>query len=108
MRKREHRLNVSEVSLVVCHFKLVGSVLTRVCNAMEEINQLYGVDDVSFDNKSAVLNIAYDASRVCLECIEEVLTKNGLVVGHDWCSRFKENYYRFVDQNVKDNAKQNP
>lgn len=104
--KKEHRLGVSEVSLVVRRLKLEDPDQSPIGTAMDEINQNYGVDCVFFDDRSAVLNITYDASRVCIDCLEEVLKKHGVIVSH-W-TRFKEGYYRFVDQNVKENAKRQP
>jgi len=40
--------------------------------------------------------------------VEEILTKHGIQPRHDWWTHFKEEYYRFVDQNVKDNAQHEP
>jgi hypothetical protein len=76
--------------------------------AISEIDEIYGIDEVSFDERSQVLDIAYDASRTCIDCIEAILVKNRVEVSHDWWTRFKEGHYRFVDQNVKDNAEHIP
>lgn len=108
MSKKEHRLGVSEVNLVVRHLKLEGATSENINSAIEEIDQLYGLDGVSFDEKSQVINLAYDASRLGIEGIEEILKKYELEVGHDWWTNLKEGYYSFVDQNVKDNAKHQP
>lgn len=108
MSKEEHRLGVSEVNLVVRHLKLDPKGVGDIQEAISEIDTLYGLDGVSFDEKSQVLNLAYDASRLCLEGIEDVLAKHHIDVGHDWWTHFKEGYYKFVDENVKDNAGRDP
>lgn len=108
MSNSEHRLGVSEVNLVVRHIKLETIDQLKIKDAIAEIDQIYGIDGVSFDEKSHVLNLAYDASRTCIDHIEEILAKYEVVVSHDWWTRLKEGYFRFVDQNVKDNAKHTP
>ncbi len=108
MKNKEHRLGVSEVTLVVRHLKLEPADINAVAAAVAEIDKIYGLDSVSFDEKVYVLNVAYDATRIIIDCVEEVLEKYQLVVSHDWWTHFKEGYYRFVDQNIQDNAKTEP
>jgi len=78
MKNTEHRLGVSEVNLVVRHLKLDTKSVGGIQDALSEIDKLYGLDAVSFDEKSQVLNLAYDASRLCLDGIEDVLAKYGI------------------------------
>lgn len=108
MKKKEHRLGVSEVNLVHRHLKLADVDTSRIALAISEIDEIYGIDDVSFDERSRKLDVAYDASRTCIDCIEDVLAKHRVEISHDWWTRFKEGHYRFVDQNVKDNAEHVP
>lgn len=108
MSDKEHRLGVSEVNLVVRHLKLEPVTRERLQETIDEIDQMYGLDDISFDEKSHVLNLAYDGSRICLDGIEEVLAKHGVQVSHDWWTHFKEGYYKFVDENVQENAHHEP
>lgn len=108
MTKKEHRLGVSEVNLVARHLKIENTSHEKIQATIEEIDALYGMDSVSFDDKSRVLNLAYDASRLCIDDVEKIMDKHGLEVSHDWWTHFKEGYYRFVDENVKDNAKRDP
>ena len=108
MKDKEHRLGVSEVNLVKRHLKLEEAPLDKIQLAIEEIDKLYGMDSVSYDDTSRVLNMAYDASRLCIDGIEEILKKHGVEVSHDWWTHFKEEHYRFVDENVKDNAEHEP
>ena len=104
MNEREHRPGVSEVNLVVRHLKLENATVENIRSASEEINQIYGLDAMSFDQTTQVINLAYDASQIMIVGIEDVLEKHGIKIAHDWWTHFKEGYYRFVDQNVKDNS----
>ena len=108
MSKKEHRLGVSEINLVVRHLKLEPADQNNLQAVVAEVDQLYGLDAISFDEKSHVLNLAYDASRICLDGIEDVLKKHGVEVSHDWWTHFKEGYYKCIDGNVKDNANHEP
>ncbi|MFT6491495.1 MAG: hypothetical protein ACJAWP_000376 [Porticoccus sp.] len=109
MKNKEHRLGVSEVNLVTRHLGLLRPTEAKEVNsAIAEIDQLYGLDEVTFDEKSVRLDFSYDASRLCIDCVEEILAKHGIQPKHDWWTHFKEEYYRFVDQNVKDNARHEP
>ena len=109
MKHKEHRLGVSETNLVTRHIALVTPVeTTRLNAAIAEIDQLYGLDEVTFDEKSAKLDFSYDASRLCIDCVEEILTNHEIQPKHDWWTHFKEGLYRFEDQIVKDNARREP
>lgn len=108
MDKQEHRLGVSEVNLVVRHLKLEPVEGEKINLAVSEIDQIYGLDGVSYDEKTHMLNLAYDASRVGIDCVENVLKNHQVEVSHDWWTHLKEGYYRFVDDNVKENEKHVP
>lgn len=49
MSKKEHRLGVSEVNRVVRHLKLEPIELSKIQAAIAEIDLLYGLDGISFD-----------------------------------------------------------
>jgi hypothetical protein len=106
--RNEHRLGVSKVNLVFRHLKLEPSNQQDLHSAIAEIDHLYGLDKVSFDASKRMLNLAYDASRLCIEGIEKILARNSVEISHGWWNRFKEEHYRFVDQNIKDNAAKEP
>ena len=108
MTDLEHRVGVREASLVVRHLKLEGINDNNKPLIIEEIDHKFGIDNVSFDDKSSTLNVAYDAISCNLDGIEETIKKHGADVAHDWWTHFKEGYYRYVDQNVKDNANYTP
>jgi len=108
MNKLQHRVGVSGVNLVNRHLKIKSSEKTLLQLAVTEIDSLYGIDGVSFDKKSKVLHLAYDASLVDIKTIEGILEEHQVIMSRDWWSRLKLGHYRFVDQNVKDNRSYHP
>lgn len=84
MSNEEHRVGVSEANLVARHLKLSLTDRASVVLAMSDIDQLIGLDAVSYDERSHILNFAYDASRLCVDDIVEVLKQHDVEVGHDW------------------------
>lgn len=109
MKHEEHRLGVAEVNLVNRYLALMTPTDTAKLNAaIAEIDQLYGLDEVAFDKQLARLDFYYDASRLCIDCAEQILTKQGIQPKHDGRIDVKDKYYRFVDQNIKDNPRNEP
>lgn len=109
MRTTEYRPGVTEANLVTRHLKLSKPLDRENLNyAMAEIDRLTGLDSITFDDKSGKLHFSYDASRLCIDCVEDVLTTRGIQPKQDWWTRFKEGHYRFVDQNVRENARREP
>ena len=108
MNNIKHRLGVNEANLVSRHLKLESIDDIRLNEALLEMNQLYGIDTVFFDQSTHILNLEYDASRLCLDDIEKILHQYNLVIGQGWWNLFKKGYYQFVDQNIKDNATHEP
>ncbi|WP_444679133.1 cation transporter [Halomonas sp. E19] len=108
MSHHDHRVGVSEIHLVTRHLKLEPNDEAAIGAAVADIDALYGLDSVFYDAKKHRLDFAYDATRLCLDCIEEILEKHAVTISQGWWNRFKEEHYRFVDQNVKDNVRQEP
>jgi len=104
----EHRLGVTEVNLVIRKLKLEPSNQQDLQSAIAEIDQLFGLDKVSYDDRKRMLHLAYDASRLCIEGIEKILTRHSIRISQGWWNRYKRDHYRFVDQNIKDNAAKEP
>lgn len=75
---------------------------------VKEIDKVYGLDSVSYEEKPQILHHTYDAPRLNINGFEALFHQYGVEVSHDWRSRFKEGYYRFVDQNVAGNNKYEP
>ncbi|NIB39733.1 cation transporter [Pseudomaricurvus alkylphenolicus] len=106
--KQQHKVGVNEDSLMVRHLKLEGPVLEHHQLIAQEIEKLLGVDAVSVDPSESLLKVAYDATKRELNEIEEIIRKHECDIADDWWTHFKEGYYKFVDQNVKDNASHEP
>ncbi|SFT35057.1 hypothetical protein [Halomonas saccharevitans] len=108
MSKREHRLGVSEATLVTRTLKLKPHESWRMEAAIAQVDNLFGMDKAFYDDELSQLRLAYDAQRLCIDDVEKVLERHGVDISSGRWNRIKEEYYRFVDQNVKDNAKQKP
>jgi len=106
--KQQHKFGVNEGSLMIRHLRLEGPVQNNHQLIVQEIDQLLGVDAVSINASESLLNVAYDATKRQLDEIEEIVRKYECDIAHDWWTHFKEGYYKFVDQNVKDNARREP
>jgi hypothetical protein len=108
MSAKTHRQGVSEANRVVRNLKLEKSPEPNLAAAAAEIDKLYGMDEVTLAQEGTSIRLAYDASIVSIDDIEAILKKYSVEVGHGWWNHFKEDHYRFVDQNVKDNAEHVP
>lgn len=108
MPHHDHRPGVSQATLVTRKLKVKPDAAERISAAVTEIDTLAGLDSVSYDPDHQKLRLAYDAKRLCIDDIEEVLSRHGVDIGDGRWNRIKEDYYRFIDQNVKDNARQKP
>ncbi|TMP50758.1 MULTISPECIES: hypothetical protein [unclassified Pseudoalteromonas] len=103
-----HRVGVRENNLVVRNLKLSNVTSENIDALIEEIDQMFGLDEVSFNRKEEEIHLAYDAVNLDLDGIEEVIRKHGVDIHDDWWTHTKESYYKFCDQNVKDNFKHEP
>lgn len=104
----EHRVGVSEANLVLRHLKLTNVDDDKISAIIRDIDTTFGVDAVSFENKKQILHIGYDATHCELDGIENIVKINGGDISHDWWTNFKEGYYQFVDENIRENAKHKP
>lgn len=104
----DHRVGVKEANLVTRNLRLSNVNDDNLDALMEEIDQLFGIDEASFNAEEKTIYLAYDATNIDLNGIEDVIKKHGADIHDDWWSHTKEEYYKFVDQNVKDNAKHIP
>ena len=108
MTDLDHRVGVQEANLVVRNLKLEKINTENKSAILAEIDQTFGIDNVSFDDKSQTLNLAYDATNCNLNGLEEIIRHHGADIAHDLWTHFKESYYKYVDENVKDNAQHEP
>ena len=105
MSDLDHRVGVREANLVV----RLSNVYEANCEPLiEEIDKLFGIDEVSYNIKEGAIHLAYDATHIDLDGIEAIIRKHGADLHNDWWTHTKEGYYQFVDQNIKDNATHKP
>lgn len=108
MSNFDHKVGVTEDNLVIRTLKLEGVTESNSIDIIDEINNTFGVDGVSYNDADKMIHLAYDATHVDLEGIEDMLSKHDIHVSDSWWNHVKEDYYKFVDQNVKDNANHKP
>ena len=104
----DHRVGVRESSLVVRNLRLSKVTDENIDELIEDIDQMVGLEEVSFNRKEQTIHLAYDAVNLNLDGIEGVIREHGVDIHNDWWTNTKEGYYKFVDQNVKDNAEHTP
>ena len=104
----DHRVGVSEMNLVLRHLKLTNIDDDKINAIIFDIDASFGVDAVSFERAKQTLHVGYDATHCNLDGIENIIKINGADISHDWWTNFKEGYYQFVDENVRENAKHKP
>ncbi len=105
---REHRLGVREATLVKRKLRLEVGNAHNMQQAVADIDRLFGLDRVALNRRRRMLHLAYDASRLSIERIEAILAEHDIGIGQGWWNRTRANHYRFVDQNIKDNAATEP
>jgi hypothetical protein len=103
-----HRAGVHEDCLVRRHLKLENLNPAGAEAICRDIDELIGVDQMSLDEKASMLSVDYDAGRLNIDLIEEIVRKHGADVAGGWWTRFRESWYRFTDENVRDNARREP
>lgn len=108
MSNNDHRAGVRGINLVNRTLKLNAESVKEVRKAIKEIDLLVGLDSVAYDSEHNLLSVAYDASKVDLNVIEEKLRKFGVEINSGWWTHLKEEYYKFIDQNIKDNSEHTP
>ncbi|MEH6594154.1 MAG: cation transporter [Colwellia polaris] len=108
MTDLDHRVGVRENNLVVRNLRLTKVTDENIDGLIAEIDHLFGLDEVSFNRKERTIHLAYDAANLNLDGIENVIRKHGVDIHNDWWTHTKEGYYKYCDQNVKDNFEHEP
>jgi hypothetical protein len=103
-----HRPGVREGFLVKRRLRLQPLDDPHARDAVAAVEALIGVDWTRWDPRKRVLTLAYDAANLQLDRILERLRERGGVLDEGWWSRFRLGWYRYSDQNVRDNAKLEP
>ena len=108
MSELEHRPGVQEINLVYRYLKLEGVNSDNRGLIIEKINAVTGIESVEFDSEKSILTLSYDASHCSLEDFEQLLHECDVDTDNGLWTKIKEGYYKFIDQNVKDNAEHDP
>jgi len=72
--------------------------------AIQRLRAMAPVVDVELDRQNR-LRVAYDASRLGMREIESLLDRLGIMPRHGFWSSLKQEWYRFLDDNARDNAR---
>ena len=103
-----HRLGVNSNYLVTRRLKLAGPLTEKFDQIESELLDLIGVNSAVVNIAKRELRIAYDASKRQLADVETVIADQGCQLRtHRW-DRFKRSWYRYFDQNIKENAAKEP
>ena len=108
MSDLKHKPGVKAQYLVTRHIKLEQLDIDCLNQAIDELENLYGVYSISFDYNSKQLKVDYDATHCQFYTVRNVIEQHQLNLAQNWWSRVKAGYYSFVDRNIKDNAKHEP
>ena len=73
-----------------------------------KLDALLGMQQVTHLEKKCTLVFSYDGSKLDIDQILEILVAANLTLKTGWWATRTLNHYRFIDQNVRDNAKHVP
>ncbi len=102
----EARPNVA--NQVTRHFRLKPLSEAAAALLVAALEAQTGVVWCRFDSARGQLSLCYDATLCYLEQIEATLAAQHASVRDSGWQRMRRRYYRFVDQNLRDNAAHQP
>ena len=105
MTNTAYRDGVNAGYLVVRRIKMLEVDEAELATALATMDALFGVQSVSYNEKRKVIKVAYDGSRTDIDQLLQIIDHCNVPRVSSWWQTRKLNQYRFVDQNVKDNAK---
>ncbi|MBC8259976.1 MAG: cation transporter [SAR324 cluster bacterium] len=104
MNTKEHRQVLNEAFLVNRKLKLEGLIEQNKSSILAEIAQLHGIVSTSIVDEIMLLKVSYDGSKLGMNDFEHILNTFNCQFATDWWSRCKLNWYRSIDNNIRDNA----
>lgn len=108
MERDDHHLLNKKHYLVTRHIKLDTFDSTNKEKVLSDIRHLIGVDSVTISPSHDCLTLHYDASKRQLTDFESVLTRYHCQLSNRKVDEFKRGWYRFIDNNIYNNALQDP
>ncbi len=103
-----HKLGVTANYLVKRRLLLNGVFPQNGTAITETAEALIGVDAVTLDLPTGTLDVHYDASKRQLDDFIEIIKHEGSTLSATRWQRFKRGWYRYFDQNIKENAAEKP
>lgn len=103
-----HKLGVNPNRLVKRNLKLAGPVDENGTQIVAELEAIIGVDAAFINTQRRMLTVHYDASRLQLDEVSAVVIDNACQMSNGRWQRTKRGWYRYFDQNIKENANQEP
>lgn len=103
-----HKFGVDSNYLVKRRLLLAGVFPQNGTAITDAIAELIGVDTVTLDLATGSLDVHYDASKRHLDDIVEIIRHEGSMLSMKRWQRFKRGWYRYFDQNIKENAVKQP
>lgn len=101
---QKHRPGIHEGYLMSRCLRIKDAAETNRERIVHDIDQLKGIDVVSFAAAKHELKLVYDGSMLCVDDIERVIKEHGCRFADDWWSSIKLGWYRYTDENVKSAA----
>lgn len=108
MSDTAQRSDVHAAFRVKRHLILQQPAETIASTIVEQIRLQPGVAAVMFDPESRRLDIEYDASQLQIGEVREIVRDQGGEFERGWWANLRAHWYRFTDQNIRDNARHEP
>ncbi|RQW62609.1 hypothetical protein [Vibrio viridaestus] len=110
MSEYNHRVGVREKFLVKRRLKIDqrNSGEEGVQSAIEALDVMFGLDDVSYVMKKQTIEVAYDVGHLSLAEIRQTLSEQAVKENRGLLNRIRLSYYQYLDQNIRDNMAQEP
>jgi hypothetical protein len=104
----DSQVTAVSINRVQRRLKYDSGSLGSIESTCDDLMELAGVHTVSVGQADGLLTVDYDAVLCGIDPIISILTKNGVDLCLGRWDRIKLGYYRFVDQNLKENNKHTP
>lgn len=105
---KTHKAGIHVAFLVKRKVKLTGLANQELVALTTEIESLKGIDQIEFDVERGLMKASYDASITNIDIILETLKQHSIEPSKGWWNRYKLDWDRQIDQNVRENAKHEP
>ena len=108
MSNRTYRDGVNPGYVVTFKIRYQCLDQTSIAPALAKLDALLGMQQLTLLEKQSALVLKYDASKIDLDQILEMLSTFNITPKSGWWASRKLSHYRFINQNVRDNSKHVP